>query len=331
VESGRSSSGASSGSSSAIGRLLEARERHGDTWGTLDAETLVGFQEIFEEIGGRGKSILEIGSGNGFTSVLFGLLGASEVHGLEVVPSAVATAEQVRDDVDRTLTVHFRQGDAAQPLPYPGAAFDALLLVEVISHVVAPSVTDLLAEMVRVVKPGGVLYVQDGNNARSWKRRRDNYEIWRRFERGPITEGGETVHSHRIGKPYVETRRDIALSEDATLSPADAWAIAERTFRYDEGEVRRAVRRFRETRELPDSVHAPKLCPIEPVTRSYIEELVDPVALVADLKRMGCEIVSWRTRRRLPLDALWRRFPRVTMAVANGFTVVARKRAVRAR
>ena len=75
--------------------LLKARARHAETWGTLDAETLHEFRDVFEEIGGRGRKILEIGSGNGFTCVLFGLLGAAEVQGIEVVPEAVAVAEDV--------------------------------------------------------------------------------------------------------------------------------------------------------------------------------------------------------------------------------------------
>ncbi|HEY6049918.1 MAG TPA: class I SAM-dependent methyltransferase, partial [Thermoanaerobaculia bacterium] len=283
--------------------LLRARSRHGETWGTLDAGTLHEFRGVFDEIGGRGRRILEIGSGNGFTCVLFGLLGASEVQGIEVVPEAVRLAEQVKREVDPGLPVYFQQGDAARPLPFPAASFDAILLIEVISHVVAPSVSKFLGEMVRVLKPGGVLYIQDGNNARSWKRRRENYEIWERFENGPITEGGETVHSHRIAKPYVEMRADIARAAEPSLSHEDARRIAERSFRFSADEVREAALRFIETRRLPDSPFRRKVCPIEPISRSYIEELVDPVHLMRDLRAFGCEVLSCRMRRRLPADA----------------------------
>ena len=99
--------------------LLAARSRHAETWGTLDADTLNEFRGVFEEICGRGRKILEIGSGNGFTCVLFGLLGAKEVQGIEVVPEAVAVAEEVKRTVDPDLPVFFRRGDAAQPLPFP--------------------------------------------------------------------------------------------------------------------------------------------------------------------------------------------------------------------
>jgi SAM-dependent methyltransferase len=306
--------------------LLKARARHAETWGTLDAETLHEFRGVFEEVGGRGRKILEIGSGNGFTCVLFGLLGAAEVQGIEVVPEAVAVAEDVKKAVDPALPVFFRRGDAAQPLPFPDSSFDAVLLVEVISHVVAPSVTRFLEEMTRVLRPGGILYIQDGNNARSWKRRRENYEIWERFENGPITEGGETVHSHRIAKPYVELRADIARAAEPSISAEDARRVADRSFRFSGDEVRAAARRFVETGRLPDSPFRRKVCPIEPISRSYIEELVDPVDLMRDLRAFGCEIVSCRTRRRLPADALWRRLPRLTMRLANGFVIVARKK-----
>ncbi|MEO8432629.1 MAG: class I SAM-dependent methyltransferase [Acidobacteriota bacterium] len=325
MEKSAASVGVTPDPSSPIDRLMRARARHGETWGTLDAETLREFERIFEEVGGRGRKILEIGSGNGFNCVLFGLLGAAEVRGVEVVPEAVAIAEAVRTEVDPGLPVSFQLGDAGQPLPFPDASFDALLLIEVISHVVTPDVSGFLREMARVVRPGGILYIQDGNNARSWKRRRENYEIWRRFENGPITEGGETVHSHRVGKPYVELRADIARAAEPALSAEDARRIAERTFRFDAARVREAAREFRETGRLPHSPFQEKTCPIEPISRSYIEELVDPIDLMKDLRAFGCEILACRTRRKLPGDFLWRRLPFLTMRVANGFTVVARK------
>lgn len=312
----------------AISILLREREKRGELWGTVDRETLQIFRTIFEEVGGRRKRFLEVGSGNGFTCVLFGLLGAAEVHGLEVVGEAVQVAEEVKRAVDPDLPVFFRQGDAARKLPFPDDSFDVLLLIEVISHVVTDDLTGFFREIVRVLAPGGVLYIQDGNNARSWFLRRKNYEIWERFERGPVTAPRETLHGHRIGKPYVEARKRIAASEAPSVSPEMARRIAEGTFCYTEAQVREAVRRYLETGELPQSRFRRKVCPIDPVSGTYIEQLLDPMEVREILRDVGCEVLTCRTRRHLPANALWAAVPWLTMLISNGFTMIARKKSM---
>ena len=309
----------------AIERLIEARRKHADAWGTLDRDTLDLFRDVFKEIDGQGKRILEIGSGNGFTCVLFGLLGAGEVEGLEIVGSAVAVAEDVKRDIAPDLPVFFRQGNAAEPLPFENDSFDALLLVEVVSHILTDDISGLLREMVRVVRPGGLVYLQDGNNARSWKRRHDNYEIWKRFELGPSTGPGETVHTHRIGKPYVDRRREIARAAAPSLTEAQAGSIAENTFALDARQVREAAQRFVESGEMPQSPYRPRVCPVEPFSAMFIEQLIDPMVVRRDLRALGCDVIACRARRRLPFNSLWIRFPALTLRLSNGFTIVARR------
>ena len=309
-----------------ISLLLREREKRGELWGTLDPETLRVFQEIFEEVGGRGKSFLEVGSGNGFTCVLFGLLGAREVQGLEVVPEAVAVAQEVKSAVAPDAPVFFRRGDAADGLPYPDDSFDVLLLIEVVSHVVTDDAIGFFREMVRVLKPGGLLYLQDGNNARSWFLRRKNYRIWERFERGPATGSGESIHGHKIGRPYVEARMQIAAAAAPSLSPEVVRRIAEGTFCFSEAQVQEAVRLYRETGTLPDSRFQPEVCPIEPISGTYIEQLVDPMEVRTILRGLGCRVVACRPRRHLPANALWAAFPRATMLFSNGFTMIASKK-----
>jgi SAM-dependent methyltransferase len=309
----------------AIFLLLREREKRGEQWGTVDRETLQIFQTIFEEVGGRGKRFLEVGSGHGFTCVLFGLLGAAEVQGLEVVEEAVRVAQDVKSAVAPDLPVFFRQGDAARRLPYADDSFDVLLLIEVVSHVVTDDLTGFFREIVRVLAPGGLLYIQDGNNARSWFLRRKNYRIWERFEKGPATGLGETIHGHKIGRPYVEARTQIAAAAAPSLSPEVARRIAEGTFCFSEAQVQEAVRHYLETGTLPGSWFQPKICPIEPVSGTYIEQLVDPMEVQTILRSLGYRVVACRPRRHLPANGLWAAFPRATMLVSNGFTMIARK------
>lgn len=306
--------------------LLSVQENFPDQWSTLDAQTVSTFEQIFQELHGRGKSFLEVGSGHGFTCVLFALLGAHEVHGIELVPSALHVAEQVKQSIDPNLQVFFRQGNAAERLPYPDASFDVVLLVEVISHVVMDDLRAFLREVVRVLKPGGLLYLSDGNNARSWKRRRENYRIWERFDQGPPTRGGETVHSHKIAAPYVDIRREIASKAVPSLSREEAEIIAARTFRFSAAEVKEAALRYAESGDWPASPFRRRHCPIEPVHRMYIEQLIDPLEVRRLLRAAGCDEVFCGPRRRVPLQPVWTVLPWFTFLFANGFKIVARKR-----
>ena len=309
-----------------VASLLAVQEQFPDCWSTLDARSVATFEEIFAEVQGRGKAILEVGSGHGFTCVLFALLGAREVHGVDVVPSAIQVAEEVRRRVDPGLPVTFRLADATRGLPYADATFDIVMLVEVLSHVVMADLGAFLREVIRVLAPGGLLYLSDGNNARSWRRRRQNYRLWERFDQGPPTQGDETVYSHRIATPYAAMRREIALKAVPSLSEADAERIAARTFRFTAAEVGHAARRYAESGELPDSPFRRRICPIEPVHRVYIEQLIDPLEVRRHVLAAGCEEVVCGPRRRLPMHSLWTRLPRLTFLWINGFKIIARKK-----
>jgi SAM-dependent methyltransferase len=113
-----------------------------------------------------GARVLDAGCGTGVAARL-----ASEA----VRPAGMVVA---LDPALEMLRIARRSGLAAivcgeaQALPFPDAAFDAVLASFVISHV--PSYEAALAEMVRILKPGGTLGVT------AWGPAEDRYrEKWR--------------------------------------------------------------------------------------------------------------------------------------------------------
>ena len=309
-----------------VSKLLEVRQQGAAVWATLDAQSVPLFRDIFNRMEGHGKSVLEIGSGYGFTSILFALLGAKAVHGMDVVAPAIERAKRIKEQLDPRLPVFFYRCDAAKPFPFQHDVFDIVLAIEVLSHIVTDDLTGLLGEVVRVLRPGGLVYLSDGNNARSWRKRHENYRIWRRFELGPPTQAAETVYTHRIAKPYVEIRRDIAKEAEPSLSEETATNIASRTFQFDATQVRDAVRQFVRSGALPNSPFRHRVCPVEPLTRTFIEQLVDPRLVRRSLRRLGCEEIWCGPRRKLPLAVLWSKLPWLTFWVSNGFVVIAKKK-----
>ena len=102
------------------------------------------------------KVVLDFGCGTGYGTHRLAD-SASHITGIDVAPGAVAFARE------RYLPQAEREGHALEytridpvelsPLPFPDNNFDTVLSFQVIEHV--PSVANYLAEIRRVLKPGG--------------------------------------------------------------------------------------------------------------------------------------------------------------------------------
>jgi ubiquinone/menaquinone biosynthesis C-methylase UbiE len=104
-----------------------------------------------------GGSLLEIGCGEGGN--LANLAGDRDGRGwagIDFVPAKVAHAQR------RLPAGAFAAADAEQ-LPFPGDHFDAVLIRDVLHH--ARDRQRVVAEAIRVLRPGGVLAVVEPNRA----------------------------------------------------------------------------------------------------------------------------------------------------------------------
>jgi SAM-dependent methyltransferase len=109
--------------------------------------------EVFLDWLAQPKSLrwLDVGCGNGaFTELLVARCAPAEVQGLDPSESQIAYA-RTRPGVG---LAQFRQGDA-QALPFADGSFDAAVMALVISFL--PDPAKAVAEMARVVRPGGWL------------------------------------------------------------------------------------------------------------------------------------------------------------------------------
>ena len=98
-----------------------------------------------------GLKWLDVGCGNGaFTSMLAGRCAPASLDGVDPAPGQLSFA-RARSDVG---AAEFREGDA-MALPYPDATFDAAVMPLVIFFVPEPARG--VAEMTRVVRPGGIV------------------------------------------------------------------------------------------------------------------------------------------------------------------------------
>lgn len=105
----------------------------------------------------RDLSVLDIGCGAGVQAMLWAERGY-QVFGLDVNQPLVEVGR--KRAAERQLTIQFEVGTATN-LPYGDGSMDACLMPELLEHV--EDWQACLNEAVRVLKPGGLLYVSTSN------------------------------------------------------------------------------------------------------------------------------------------------------------------------
>ncbi|MFI6144710.1 class I SAM-dependent methyltransferase [Streptomyces sp. NPDC051109] len=160
---------------------------------------------------GRSARVLDYGCGYGRTMAELSDHGFRDVSGADLSPALVDRGRRSRPDLRFTVL------EDPPGLPYPPASFDLVLLFAVLTCVPDDAAQrELVAELVRVLAPGGLLYVSDmplQDDARS----RERYAAARAADPGTpygvFTTGDGAVVRHH------EPARLRALLRDAGPNP----------------------------------------------------------------------------------------------------------------
>lgn len=125
--------------------------------GRVFTEELPAQREIIERFNQRGfRQVLDLGCGNGRHVVALAAEGF-EVLGLDISRSGLALSrEWLREE---GLSARLIQADTRLPLPLPENSIDGLLSTQVIHHAYKKQVLLAIAEIYRVLKPGGLAFV----------------------------------------------------------------------------------------------------------------------------------------------------------------------------
>ena len=273
-----------------------------------------------------GARVLDAGCGSSLICTVMGLVGATEVQGIDVWDAGIAFAEgYLRDICNGELPVRISKQDAAA-LRFPDSYFDVVICREAISHFQDPY--GFLAEASRVLKPGGKLFISDGNNGANPRIRRKTYAIWEHIEIGPTG----PFHGHMIDETMQQKRRRLLADRFADLSASELDALAVHTFGMSASQTLQAAETYRATGEMPDSLYQFGKCPTEPETGMLLEALFHPYELAGDLRKYGFEarVYAYFSHGRHPaLAAISRalaKVSRISIVAAPTFQIIATKR-----
>jgi ubiquinone/menaquinone biosynthesis C-methylase UbiE len=142
-----------------------------------------------------GEAVLDVGSGTGSL-----LLAAARrvgptgtLRGLEASPEMVSRAREKARAAG--VEVEFASG-SADALPYPDHSFDAVFSTLVFHHLPADMQESALAEIVRVLRPGGrVIIVDLPHRGQARGRLRSLLEIMHSGKRGRVIDVGKTLEA----------------------------------------------------------------------------------------------------------------------------------------
>ena len=107
---------------------------------------------------GSGTALLEIGCGEGANLSTLRAIGVDvQYTGFDCFPAKVSFCRSRHRDG------RFLVADARQPFPFRDASYDRVLIRDILHHLAEPDRAHVLRESMRVLRPGGRLWIVEGN------------------------------------------------------------------------------------------------------------------------------------------------------------------------
>ncbi len=161
---------------------------------TEDLERRLVF-ELAGEI--RGRAVLDVGCGDGALAMAFRQRGAERVAGcdpdLQMIARASVEATRQQAEIGYVIA-------AAEQLPFGDRSFDIVSLITVLAFMPKPGLA--LAEIARVLRPGGRLVLGDLGKWSSWAAFADPRVASRRaVGEGEVSHWAAAVPANRSGRP----------------------------------------------------------------------------------------------------------------------------------
>jgi SAM-dependent methyltransferase len=146
-----------------FGSTAEATVRHeafGEDIGQSSWLTATEWLRFADQVNvGDDSHVLEVGSGSGGPAIHLARARRCRVTGVDINEHGVRNGERLAAALGVADRVTFQAVDAALPLPFPAATFDAVLCNDAMCHIA--NRLEVLRDWYRVLRPGGRILFSD--------------------------------------------------------------------------------------------------------------------------------------------------------------------------
>ena len=236
---------------------------------------------IAEQVPGYGGSVgVDFGCAAGIGTCMMSAMGAGRVFGIEVRPASAALARKAAD--------HFGADDVRicenpfGAIPLLSESVDWVFLNQVFCDMTPGRFDPVVAELCRVLRPGGMLIFCDANNPHCPATLQRLEHLFR------DREVGDGTAEHPAGVLYRQ-RRDVIAGLAPDLAPETVERLARDTCYLWGPGLKRAVREYVASGTWPCSPFTGDLdrSPVYPSDGAAIGNITDPFDLMARFESHG--------------------------------------------
>jgi SAM-dependent methyltransferase len=238
---------------------------------------------LFELTKAKNACVLDLGCGFGLMATIFGLFGSREVVGYDLNDEKIEGFKKLLSHLNSEIqNVKPVLGDSSK-IEYPNEYFDVVISNEAFSHIREPE--ESIAEVHRVLKPGGSFLIRDGNNSLFLPGRITRRRFWRRIERGPVDPSW--FRSIDIPLPYLTIRQKMIRDGFQQMDQSKIDFLSRATAGMFGEEIVKAVEDFENKGKIPSKSIFPYR---NPITGEYPEKEINPFTLKHILQKKGFEV-----------------------------------------